>query len=638
VVTWQNNSIFRDILDKQIQEDLLVMVQRSSSTIDSFFEVWRSLLHALMHNFDQNNLGNFEKQVSAILSSNKEVVSIEILKIRTGSEPQSLVFRLTPYVDSPLFQGYNSAQLSKDLRVFSLSKFDSVEKRQKIASKNSDVYSPLLKREKRILVLRVPFVLEKQDVSFHVFLSVWNDRTRAALGASKDVKSILIERSGAPVLTSEIAGKSIGVSSFAGSEAFRDLMQSASSFGQKLETTQEGRIIMRSFSMLRDQELAVVMERDTTFAYKELDWRVRKISLFAWIIIIAGTLAVYPAMGGATRHIFKTVDATRSIASGEFSVRVVQGKKDEIGLLGHAVNHMADQIHKLFLFREQAARLEKELITAQAVQRTLLPKRISNAHPIIAKGYYRSASECAGDWWNCFYLDEKRTLVVIADATGHGAHAALIVAIAYGFFEEYVRSIREGRREIETLPEVFTRFNSALLDSGGGQSTMTLFAMVVNSDLQEIEYCNGGHLSPMHLSAPKLQDVNGEQKLTVQSRSMLGSGSVLGMGDNPKFETRKQPFSPGDRIVLYTDGLIECESVQKTVISPKQLRNKLVGFAQDESTIFVTTFIDFVTSHFGNLSLNDDVTFVVVEFNPHYEANSENLVLAAPPGVNESQA
>jgi serine phosphatase RsbU (regulator of sigma subunit) len=306
---------------------------------------------------------------------------------------------------------------------------------------------------------------------------------------------------------------------------------------------------------------------------------------------------------------------------------------------------MAIQIVRLLEVQAVAARQEAELRTAQAFQTTLFPKRVENETYFRVQGHYRSASECAGDWWSYYRLSASRTLVLVADATGHGAPAALVGATAFGFFENYARSVIAGTRQEQAPASLLRAFNDMLWESGAGRSSMTMFLLLLDSETHELTYVNAGHVPCLFLPRDASDERLSRKKRKAQrhasefgadestqpgnvpaepvpaeviphgkrSAPLLGAGSVLGFGPDPQFEEKTLQLRHGDRFFLYTDGLTECVNDQGQSIKPARLRELLGEMACLREGELRETFVTRMNNHFGNASLDDDITVVVVE-------------------------
>jgi serine phosphatase RsbU (regulator of sigma subunit) len=327
-------------------------------------------------------------------------------------------------------------------------------------------------------------------------------------------------------------------------------------------------------------------------------------SIFAWgiFILLLSLGAAAFATKSMTFRIFKILDVTKSISKGHLDARI-QGcvDNDELGVLARAVNEMGGNLTNLMRVRELALRQHSELKMAEAVQRSLFPSNIIRTESSVMLSWFRPATECAGDWWGLFELDSETQVFVIADATGHGAHSAIVSAIAYSFFVsmkenwQHLKPNFSMESQLETLGRI-------LYSSGQGNSTMTLLAMTANLEKKTLQFVNAAHCFPL-VGDPD----RGFAPVTC-------SGNPLGAEPTPHFESKTVTFRAGTRVFMYTDGLIENQTARGKLISKRVLKQALNdGFQVPLLTWFDCFRTDLEIEFEGN-QLSDDITVLIAEF------------------------
>ncbi len=640
-VSIQDSRMFRSVLEQQYKQDLTEAARKSSATVESTIEVWLSLMTAFMHNIGRTSTSSLKSQLNAILESNREIVAIHIIRKSEDKNPETILYGFTPFLQAPQFAEQNAISVSQQVQNFEQqpsqqpSQETEKEQEQEKEKKKSNERWKLKNLQNSvglsILQLSLPFATAQKKDQYHVLFYVWPDRIRAAMHTDSNTTGFLIDKKQQIILASHDVKRE---TSLHFSKRYSELLlkkditfgviaqseNSENASGEKGERLQTDDInnktnkeFMSSFSRLENSSLMLILERQSSSLTQQLNWRIQRIMLFAWIVVLLGVLLVYFSTGYVIRNILETIQTTLAIATGDLKARVRVETQDEISILGNAVNHMAAGIEQLMGYRETAIRQEHELKTAQAVQRTLLPKPDGDTSLLDIRGYYRSASQCAGDWWGSFSLGGNRTLVIIADATGHGAHAALLVAIAFGYFEFYCRTVREGTGKEETLIEILKRLNAVLFASGSGKNTMTMMVMLVDSNTQEAHFCNAGHLPPYVFRDSTETEPN------TKTKAVSVPGSILGFEEHPQFSTKVIPMDAQTRIVLYTDGLIECNTTENVELGPRfrRVAEKIVK-ERNGLPLFDGLF-QFIETSFNNVELSDDITCVVCE----YRRNSE---------------
>jgi sigma-B regulation protein RsbU (phosphoserine phosphatase) len=321
-----------------------------------------------------------------------------------------------------------------------------------------------------------------------------------------------------------------------------------------------------------------------------------------------------------TRHIKSITDATMAIARGNFSERINHKGRDEMALLSNSVDSMSSQIVDLLESKVAAVRQEKELETARLVQSTLLPK-ISKQHDVISvHGRSKSASECGGDWWGYFPIDEHRHYIFIADATGHGVGAALVTAIAYSVCK-VLSAFQNTKSNTPPSPaNILQYLNQTLYESGGGATSLTCFAACLDLRDGTMTFANAGHNHPLywHASSPSDEELSNAQKRKLLHRKLQAKGDPLGVLPDCQFEEQHLTLSAGDRLMLYTDGLFECRNSDGNPWSEKAMRSVSDSMRDLSSEECVNEMMSSAFRYFDDTPIADDITVVVLDIARHW--------------------
>ena len=232
-----------------------------------------------------------------------------------------------------------------------------------------------------------------------------------------------------------------------------------------------------------------------------------------------------------------------------------------------------------------------EIQIARHLQRELLPK----ASPDVA-GYAfahssRTANDIGGDYYQFHRLADGRLAIVVADASGHGMAAGLLMAIANATLHIAL--------ELDPSPvAVSTLLHRAIWRTGDRRSFLTLFYALLDPASGEIEYVCAGHPFPL------LRRAAG----TIEE-PVLGS-FPLGMRETVRPASGRLQLAPGDLLVLFSDGLFEGVDRGGQAFGFDRLRAALAG-AGTASAAHEAILARF-ESHVASESLADDLTLVVV--------------------------
>lgn len=330
-----------------------------------------------------------------------------------------------------------------------------------------------------------------------------------------------------------------------------------------------------------------------------------QLGLLGLVFLLVGAgIAVFQGLR-ISRPIQKLTLGADQIARGDLQTRVEVESNDEIGLLAENFNYMADRLQVLLDETAAKAVLEKELELARAIQETLVPTNdLIERGPLKVAGAFQPATQCGGDWWAVHDLPDGRVLLIIGDVTGHGVPAAMITAAAKAACD--VGRALEGPRI--TASRILEIMNRAIFESARRRYVMTCFACVLDPKTRTITYANAGHNFPYLYRGPGVLK-EGEQEFTV----LMSRGNRLGDILDSTFTETTQPLRSGDRLVFYTDGLIECESNAGEEFGEKRLRASIRAAAELPLTGMRDSMMTTAGQFYGERPRKDDITLVVAQ-------------------------
>jgi sigma-B regulation protein RsbU (phosphoserine phosphatase) len=189
-----------------------------------------------------------------------------------------------------------------------------------------------------------------------------------------------------------------------------------------------------------------------------------------------------------------------------------------------------------------AARLEiqdEELQRAREIQESLLPKVIPQLPGFEVASAWQPARAVGGDFFDVLKLGENRLAICIADVSGKGVPAALLMANVQA-------SLRASVRDLDSPARVCGIINGMLCESIAADRFVTFFCGVLDASLGTFRYCNAGHPHPILVSSGAV-------------RTLDQGGAVLGVFPAWKYEESSVDLSSGDRLLLFTDGITEAE-------------------------------------------------------------------------------
>jgi len=250
-----------------------------------------------------------------------------------------------------------------------------------------------------------------------------------------------------------------------------------------------------------------------------------------------------------TRRITKAVGelyrATLLVQSGELSHRVRVEQRDQLGLLGESFNIMTGSIGDLIEEQKQRHRLENEISIAREVQNQLFPQKFPEVPGVEIAAICKAARTVSGDYYDFIQLSPTQVAIVIADISGKGISAALLMASLQAALRSQL--LAPGSESMSTA-ELVARINKHLVRNTADDRFATFFIAVYDSSTRRLRYTNAGHLpgfcvtdgSSVHLDA---------------------GGMVLGIMENYPYQEGSLVVPPDALLIGYSDGLIEPENV-----------------------------------------------------------------------------
>lgn len=221
--------------------------------------------------------------------------------------------------------------------------------------------------------------------------------------------------------------------------------------------------------------------------------------------------------------------------------RVAELRDTDITLLRTASQQVAlflENTEHVRQLREQA-RFRAELDLARQVQANLLPKWDLHVGSLSAAGRVRQADVVGGDFFDLIRLGEGRMAVVIADASGKGFPAAIVIAM--------VAACVDSLTAVDAEPDrVLVALNRMICSRVGSSRFVTAFYAVWDESAGSLTACNAGHVPPLWIHAR-----DGEVDRPAQS------GPALGFVEDaaPHLQSYTLPLAPGDCLCLLSDGL-----------------------------------------------------------------------------------
>lgn len=403
---------------------------------------------------------------------------------------------------------------------------------------------------------------------------------------------------------SVFAPQDLGIGGWSTAEIWNELARKQTPEGIAEMTSPQQDRYLASFTEVGLANLVVVSLVDRAAALNAVDVLIKKSALF-FIAVIATTMMIAVlASRGLTSALSRLSFATKQVAEGDFGVRVEVKAGGEIGLLATSFNAMAEEVSRLMKETAEKARMETELATAKAVQETLFPESHAQLGSVEITGHYQPASECGGDWW--YYCENSEKVYIwIGDATGHGAPAALLTSAARAVAS--VITFGPPRSCGESLGIL----NRAICETSKGKMMMTFFLACIDKKTGVMTYANASHEPPLLLH--KIEGVP-ERGDFIPLNEV--NNPRLGEQIDREFKETSLQLEPGDRIVFYTDGVVDVKNPEEKNWGERRfLKSLSAELSENESTTpALNAVVEDIHKFRSDTPLDDDVTLILCSY------------------------
>jgi sigma-B regulation protein RsbU (phosphoserine phosphatase) len=252
---------------------------------------------------------------------------------------------------------------------------------------------------------------------------------------------------------------------------------------------------------------------------------------------------------------------------------------------------VADQL-MLALGRSDQSRSLAELQRAREIQRSLLPETLPQIDGVEITARWQPAREVSGDYYDVLRLADDRVALCVGDVVGKGMPAALLMSSLQA-------ALKAVAYRVGSPKEICSQVRDVMLQSLTGGTFVTFFLCIVDRGAGRLTYCNAGHNPPLLVRADGTLvalDVGGPILARIAAEIPYQEASVN--------------IAPGDRLVLYTDGVTEAMDADEEMFEEERLQALVLEHRRDSAPELERVIADTVLAHADGV-LQDDLTLVV---------------------------
>jgi sigma-B regulation protein RsbU (phosphoserine phosphatase) len=296
-----------------------------------------------------------------------------------------------------------------------------------------------------------------------------------------------------------------------------------------------------------------------------------------------------------TRAVADLYKATQFVQSGDFSHRIQVERMDQLGALGESFNQMTGSIGTLIEEQNKRQRLENEISIAREVQNQLFPSTLPSVPGVEIEAICKAARSVSGDYYDFIQLSPTHVAIAIADISGKGISAALLMASLQAALRS--QALTEGSEYLSTA-DLVARLNKHLVRNTGDDRFATFFIAVYDSATRSLRYTNAGHL-------PSFLICNGSAHLLDKG------GMVLGVLEDYVYEQGELQVAPNSLLIGYSDGLVEPENVYGEEFGIARLKDAAIRVQSAKPLMVAESLMAAAEEWAGTPEQADDMTVIV---------------------------
>jgi sigma-B regulation protein RsbU (phosphoserine phosphatase) len=241
--------------------------------------------------------------------------------------------------------------------------------------------------------------------------------------------------------------------------------------------------------------------------------------------------------------------------------------------------------------------VDRELKSVAQLQRFLLPKELPKIKTMDLAAHYETSRRAGGDYYDFFPLPDNRWGIIIADVSGHGTPAAVMMAITHAIAHAHPGPVAPAG-------EMLNYINRRLAERYTNQAALfvTAFYGIYDDNDRTLRYAIAGH------NPPRVKKCD-----TGETTSLDGEhGLPLGIERNETYTEMTRTLTPGDQIIFYTDGITEAANPHGELFGLKRLDNAIT-WCRDDAKDTIESVLHAVKSFTHDTPADDDRTLLAAK-------------------------
>lgn len=240
-------------------------------------------------------------------------------------------------------------------------------------------------------------------------------------------------------------------------------------------------------------------------------------------------------------------------------------------------------------------RIEQELALARKIQMSLIPKEVPQAEKLQIIGYIQTADMVGGDYFDYFNLGDGQIGVAIADVSGHGPSAALIMTMVKGILHSLAQKFESAGRALREL-------NAVLYNIVPPEIFVSMLFLVFDAPKGILRFASAGHPPLLHYH---------RQSASCQAERIFSP--ALCLSPDSEYSEREIPLAPGDLFFIYTDGVTEVSDASGNMLAEEGLLRAVRATAAQTPGEIIEHLKNTIRLFAGNTPQNDDLAMIAIK-------------------------
>lgn len=298
---------------------------------------------------------------------------------------------------------------------------------------------------------------------------------------------------------------------------------------------------------------------------------------------------------GAADYITKPFDKGEILARVRTHIRICQLTQSLVASNQH--------------LREKQAQLDEDLQAASGIQQSLILKRPPAINGLQVAWQYRPCHRIGGDIFNMHQLDETHLALFMLDVSGHGVPAAMVTVSASQSLSPQTGRLLKKKTDAPhgytlTSPTNVLQHLDVEYPLERFGKYFTIAYCLLNFETWQLQYSSAAH--------PPILVIRSDGAV----HYLEAGGSILGLGGLVPYEEETFQLLPGDRVFLYTDGIVECEDANSQPFGEQNFIDMLCTLRHEELQTTCDRIIAAVLAHSADGQPQDDISLLAFAYQP----------------------